>query len=165
MKDIKIIVAAATLTGDQSYDDDDCDRDVHLEQQIYSLEELLEVGWFVDLLKNKGFYSKDELSLTKDEYLNNFVYEYGSGPYTYFTKSINDIQSYQIINKVYQEVIGRERIKSFAKWKQKQESYLKKEAERVKKDVESKEKARQKKKLKALEKARKLLEETENGVA
>lgn len=156
MKDIKVIVVDASIEND-SYGED-CNCSLNFNQTIFSLDELFSESWFVSLLKDKGFYSKDELGDTS-LYLDKFIYEYnnGFGDYKSYTNILSQISEQAVITAVYQEVIGPERLKAFAKWKKNREIYLAKQEDKKKKDLE-------KKRLKAIEKARKLLEKEKINV-
>lgn len=157
-RDIKVIVAEAELQGSDGEYDDSCDHYASLNHKVYSLDEIIGESWFIDLLKEKGFYSKDELG-EPTQHLNKFVYEFGSGNYKYWTKNIKEISEYHDIVGVYQEVIGVERNKEFTKWQTNRQTYLKKQAEILKKDLAKKELAKAKAKERQIAKAKKLLEE------
>jgi hypothetical protein len=148
-RDIKVVVAE--LDHENGYGSSEGDCDVSFSQRSISLDELFSESWFMEYLRYKGYYNKDDLDYPT-QYLNNFVYEYkGYGDYNNLSKTLTSISVSDDVIAVYQEVIGPERIAAFAKWKKSRDAYLQKEEDR-KKAVE------EKKKLRAIQKAKRLLE-------
>lgn len=153
---ITVVVAEAEI--DHCHDYDDCSCNLDSNQQCFTLDELLNEAWFVDLLKTKGFFTKDEVGVER-AYLENFVYEFGADRYSYFTKDIKQINKFTPIKRVYQEIIGVERLKQVAKKNKAYEDYLAKQEEINKKNLEKQEAAKEKRKALRLAKAKQLLEE------
>lgn len=157
-RDIRVIHTVCDLDHEDGYDGGDCNCSHSMTTNILSIDELIHQDWFVELLRSNGFYSKDEVGMEAN-YLDRFVYEYGDASFSYFEKSVSNVPHYKAVKSVYQEVIGPERIKAFAKWKKRREEYLANEKNRIKKDMDAKQKSTERKRLKAVEKAKALLEE------
>lgn len=158
-RDIKIIVSEAEIDQNNDYDNE-CNCILRVDQQVYSFEELLQEVWFLEILQDNGFYSKDDLS-APIEYLNNFAYEYrySDNSCKMITDNINQIREYNNITKVFQEVVGPERIAAYAKWKKNRDKYLESESKRLKKVIDARTAAQEKKKAKKLAQAKALLEQ------
>ena len=127
--------------------------------QNYTLDEIVREPWFLELLKEKGFYTKDEVYDGNLDHLDKFVYkvknDYWSGQ---LVDSLNRIGTDTTVIGVYQEVVGPERIKEVKR--------LNAANEKAKRDAALAEKEKAKKKAerllrkeqKKIEEAKKLLE-------
>lgn len=129
-------------------------------QSVHSMDDLLKQQWFITYLKDKGFYNKDETNTENLSHLNNFVYKYGAGNYKYYTENLSDLKAHNCdVLRVYQEVVGADRLHGISKIIAARDKYMKKEAELVKKTADKKEAVKVKAKQRKLEEARQLLEE------
>src|ERR1700761_8706224 len=115
-KEIKVIVSDAEL-DDGNYENCD-DVSINHNLKVFDLWQVLEQPWFLELLRQNGFYSKDEISKTDLSHLDNFVYEfkYKGSDYINLEKSPQYLLDNDIVTAVYQEVLGPERISAYAKW-------------------------------------------------
>lgn len=129
-----------------------------VEQKVYSLEDFAKQPFFVDLIKENGFFSKEEILISDLTHLNNFVYQYGD-TYKYYTSNINEIGANCGHVSVYQEVVGPERIKQVKKLLDRRNIYLEKEAALKLKQQDKAAASREKARLRRIEKARSLLAE------
>lgn len=151
--DIKVVYTKCEFDCQQGDYGGDCSCSHSMDTKILSLPELIREDWFIEYIRNNGFFYKDDEGLAI-EYLDRYVYEYSLNSfdekYSQFTCNIKDIGEYRNIKRVYQEVVGPERIKAFAKWK--------KEAAIIQNKLDRQEASREKRRLKAVAKAKSLLE-------
>jgi len=128
-------------------------------QDTHSMEALLKYEWFKSYLRDNGFYCKDETDTTGLMHLDNFVYQYGSNGYKYFTQNLPDITPYNCdVLRVFQEVIGVERLREISKIMKARDKYLRTQEESKRKAADKAKAAKDKKELLKVEKARALLE-------
>lgn len=157
----KINIVVSTMNVDSDGYDDSFSSG--LETQVYSLEDFLQLDWVRDQLGEAGFYSKDEVSSPQgDGHLNKFLYEYNydyNPKYKQYTSNLNEINSSFNICRVYQEVIGPERMQAFAKWKRSRQEFLRKQEEVSRNAANKKAAAAEKRRLKKIEQAKKILAE------
>jgi hypothetical protein len=132
--DREVIVVVSTSTVEHSeYDDPyDCNLESDHKLQTFTLDEFISQSWVMEYLKSKGLYSKEEIHQGGLEYLDKFTYRYKYPLCKYFvyTDNIKNIGADCDIEGVYQEVIGPERLKAFAKWEKEHDKYLQKQEDK-----------------------------------
>ncbi len=162
MIDKRVTVIVAEAEADCSDCSDGCEKEAWLskfEQTVYSFESLLTADWFLEMLRSRGFYTLDEIASTKYEYLDKYVYRYGT-TYKYYTEKLTEVYPHQCEDlHVYQEVLGPERLKAVGKVLDKRKQYEKKEAAIKAKQLDTAAKQKEKLRLKKIERAKALLAE------
>ena len=165
-REISVIVAEAdqTCTNEcrHGYDSGGCDC-LSFKQRILSIDDLFKEPWFLEMVENRGFFSKEDPG-KEYIYRNHYVYEIrhnGSSYSNFGTKPPMYYHPKNSLKAVYQEVIGPERIKAVAQWKKKVAEYEKRQTEIKKKAAAKAEEKKKLRELKKLEKAKQLIAELE----
>lgn len=136
------------------------EEDISVEQSVISLEDSVKEKWFHDLMRNNGFYHKDEL-VGGETHLGKFVYDVVQhGRHMLYSK-LSDVYHPEIatIAAVYQEVVGVERVGQVELFEKNKDLSAKKTKEKEKEDAKKKLARAEKRRQKEIEKARKILEE------
>ena len=112
----KITVVFTRVTWETpQYECDEVTPEV--EQKVFSLDESLKDPTFVEVLKSKGFYTKDDISTTGVDHLDNFVYELDQNGYIRFDKVLDSNNFWRgRLAGVFQEVVGANRYPHIAKY-------------------------------------------------
>ncbi len=166
MIDRKITVVVAEQEIGGAIDDDYGNSgysDITHDQTSYNMRDLLIQAWFIQYLKDNGFYCKDEQPSEGVTHLDSFIYQYGTNNFKYYTTNLTDLKSYNCESlRVYQEVVGAERLHGVSTLIKARDKYIKKQAEIAAKEIEKESAKREKRRLLAVEKAKALL--IEEGV-
>lgn len=150
-----LTVVSTTTVEEDGYDSYTLDDNI----RALSFDDLIKEDWFLEKLKENGFFHKDDLSELKINHLDNYIYKIKRGQYAIYTEKIDSIYPHEQVVGVYQEVVGPERIRAYAKFKKSHEAYEKKQEELKLAKLAKQKLAKEKCRLREIEKAKRILAE------